>query len=61
MTVAQQMRDAIPGARLAVIAGAGRVSNLEEPGPVQCRSSRLLLDCRERVIPSTRPLICEAN
>jgi pimeloyl-ACP methyl ester carboxylesterase len=31
MTVAHQMRDAIPGARLAVIAGAGHVSNLEEP------------------------------
>jgi pimeloyl-ACP methyl ester carboxylesterase len=31
MTVAYQMRDAIPGARLAVIPGAGHVSNLEEP------------------------------
>jgi pimeloyl-ACP methyl ester carboxylesterase len=31
MTVAHQMRDAIPGARLAVIAGAGHVSNLEDP------------------------------
>jgi pimeloyl-ACP methyl ester carboxylesterase len=31
MTVAHQMHDAIPGARLAVIAGAGHVSNLEEP------------------------------
>jgi pimeloyl-ACP methyl ester carboxylesterase len=31
MTVALQMRDAIPGARLAVIAGAGHVSNLEQP------------------------------
>ena len=31
MTVAHQMRDAIPGARLSVIAGAGHVSNLEEP------------------------------
>lgn len=31
MTVAHQMRDAIPGARLAVIAGAGHVSNLEHP------------------------------
>jgi pimeloyl-ACP methyl ester carboxylesterase len=31
VTVAHQMRDAIPGARLAVIAGAGHVSNLEEP------------------------------
>jgi pimeloyl-ACP methyl ester carboxylesterase len=31
LTVARQMRDAIPGARLAVIPGAGHVSNLEEP------------------------------
>ena len=31
MTVAHQMRDAIPGARLAVIPGAGHVSNLEAP------------------------------
>ena len=31
MTVAQQMRDAIPGSRLAVIAGVGHVSNLEAP------------------------------
>ena len=31
MTVAHQMRDAIPGSRLAVIPGAGHVSNLEEP------------------------------
>jgi len=31
MTVAHQMRDAIPGARLAVIPGAGHISNLEEP------------------------------
>jgi pimeloyl-ACP methyl ester carboxylesterase len=31
MPVAHQMRDAIPGARLAIIPGAGHVSNLEEP------------------------------
>ena len=31
LTVAHQMRDAIPGARLAVISGAGHVSNLERP------------------------------
>jgi pimeloyl-ACP methyl ester carboxylesterase len=31
ITVAQQFRDAIPGARLAIIPGAGHVSNLEEP------------------------------
>jgi pimeloyl-ACP methyl ester carboxylesterase len=31
LTVAHQMHDAIPGARLAVISGAGHVSNLEEP------------------------------
>jgi len=31
MTVAHQMRDAIPDARIAVIPGAGHVSNFEEP------------------------------
>jgi pimeloyl-ACP methyl ester carboxylesterase len=31
MSVAYQIRDAIPEARLAVISGAGHVSNLEEP------------------------------
>jgi pimeloyl-ACP methyl ester carboxylesterase len=31
LTVAHQMHDAIPGAWLAVIPGAGHVSNLEEP------------------------------
>jgi len=31
MTVAHQLHDAIPGARLAVISGAGHVSNLEAP------------------------------
>ena len=31
MTVAQQFHDAIPGAELAVIPGAGHISNLEKP------------------------------
>ena len=31
MNIAYQIRDAIPGARLAVISGAGHVSNLEKP------------------------------
>lgn len=31
LTVAHQMHDAIPGARLAVLPGAGHVSNLEQP------------------------------
>lgn len=31
MSVAYQIRDAIPGARLAVISGGGHVSNLEKP------------------------------
>jgi pimeloyl-ACP methyl ester carboxylesterase len=31
VTVAHQLRDTIPGARLAVISGAGHISNLEEP------------------------------
>jgi pimeloyl-ACP methyl ester carboxylesterase len=31
LSVAHQLRDAIPGAKLAVIAGAGHVSNLEAP------------------------------
>jgi pimeloyl-ACP methyl ester carboxylesterase len=33
MSVAYQMRDAMPVARLAVISGAGHVSNLEAPTP----------------------------
>jgi pimeloyl-ACP methyl ester carboxylesterase len=32
ITIAHQFLDAIPGARLVVIPGAGHVSNLEEPG-----------------------------
>ena len=31
LTVAHQLRDAIPGARLAIIPGAGHVSNMEQP------------------------------
>jgi pimeloyl-ACP methyl ester carboxylesterase len=31
MSVAHQIRDGIPKARLAIISGAGHVSNLEEP------------------------------
>lgn len=31
ITVAHQLHDAIPGARLAIIPGAGHVSNLEQP------------------------------
>ncbi len=31
MAVAHQIRDAIPGAKLAVISGAGHVSSLDEP------------------------------
>jgi len=31
MTVAHQIHDAIPDARLAIIPGAGHVSNLEQP------------------------------
>jgi pimeloyl-ACP methyl ester carboxylesterase len=33
MSVGYQLRDAIPAARLAVISGAGHVSNLEAPAP----------------------------
>jgi pimeloyl-ACP methyl ester carboxylesterase len=33
LSVAHQFRDAIPGAELVVIPGAGHVSNLERPGP----------------------------
>ncbi len=33
LTVARQFEDAIPGAELVVIPGAGHVSNLEQPGP----------------------------
>jgi pimeloyl-ACP methyl ester carboxylesterase len=31
LTVAHQIHDAIPGARLAIISGAGHVSNPEDP------------------------------
>ena len=31
LAVGERMRDAIPGARLSVIPGAGHVSNLEQP------------------------------
>jgi pimeloyl-ACP methyl ester carboxylesterase len=31
VAVAQQFRDAIPGAQLAILSGAGHVSNLEAP------------------------------
>jgi pimeloyl-ACP methyl ester carboxylesterase len=31
LTVAHQLHDAIPGSRLAVIRGAGHISNLEQP------------------------------
>jgi pimeloyl-ACP methyl ester carboxylesterase len=31
LTIAHQIHDAIPGARLAIISGAGHVSNLEDP------------------------------
>jgi len=31
LTVARQFHDAIPGARLVIIPGAGHVSNLEQP------------------------------
>jgi len=46
LTVAHQFRDAIPGAQLAIIPGAGHVSNLEEPALFDsevrkfCRSMR---------------------
>jgi pimeloyl-ACP methyl ester carboxylesterase len=33
LSVARQFEDAIPGAELVVIPGAGHVSNLEQPGP----------------------------
>jgi pimeloyl-ACP methyl ester carboxylesterase len=33
LSVARQLEDAIPGAELVVIPGAGHVSNLERPGP----------------------------
>ena len=33
LSVARQFEDAIPGAQLVVISGAGHLSNLEQPGP----------------------------
>jgi pimeloyl-ACP methyl ester carboxylesterase len=33
LTVARQFADAVPGAQLVLLAGAGHVSNLEQPRP----------------------------
>jgi len=51
LSIAEQMLDAIPGARLAVIPGAGHVSNMEQP-------ARFSAEVREfcRSVPVGRPL-----
>lgn len=43
MAVAHQFRDAVPGARLAVISGAGHVSNLEQPAQFNAEVSDFCL------------------
>lgn len=48
MTVAHQMRDAIPGARLAVISGAGHISNLEDPARFDTEVRDFCLSLSER-------------
>ena len=48
MAVAHQMRDAIPNARLAVIAGAGHVSNLEQPARFDAEVRNFCLSISER-------------
>jgi pimeloyl-ACP methyl ester carboxylesterase len=48
MTVAHQMRDAIPNARLAVIVGAGHVSNLEQPARFDAEVRNFCLSISER-------------
>jgi pimeloyl-ACP methyl ester carboxylesterase len=51
MSVAHQFHDAIPGAKLAVIPGAGHVSNFESTGAVQCRGAVILPVWLGRLIP----------
>jgi 3-oxoadipate enol-lactonase len=41
-TVAHEMRDAIAGAELAVIPGAGHLSNLEQPAAFNAVVARFL-------------------
>ena len=43
LSVAAQFRDAIPGAELAVIAGAGHVSNMEQPEAFNAHVRRFCL------------------
>jgi pimeloyl-ACP methyl ester carboxylesterase len=44
LSVARQFEHAIPGAELVVIAGAGHVSNLEQPGPFNDALGRFCRD-----------------
>ena len=48
MSVAHQMRDAIPGAKLAIISGAGHVSNLEAPALFDAEVRDFCLSVSER-------------
>lgn len=43
LSIAQQLHDAIPNAKLAVIAGAGHVSNMERPDEFNTRVRRFCL------------------
>ena len=48
LSVARQFENAIPGAELVVIPGAGHVSNLEQPGPFNDALRRF---CRDHPLP----------
>jgi pimeloyl-ACP methyl ester carboxylesterase len=56
LSVATQFRDAIPGAELAVLAGAGHVSNLQQPKRIHGSDPSILLWLSRRLIgPRGRP------
>lgn len=49
MTVAHQLHEAIPGSRLAVMAGAGHVTNLEQPAQFNAEVRDFCLSVSDKV------------